>query len=238
MDQNAKELYDIWHEEISHREEDHTNGPWHIMAKRYLGNVQGKRVLEIGCGRGGFSKYLVECGSDLVAADFSPAAVAIAKQLLKDFPPCDIRVADIQDIPFGDNEFDVVISLETLEHVPDPHKGLTELIRVIKPGGRLLVTTPNYFGGLGLYRWYRELSGKGFDETGQPINNPLKLKDRVRTLKKLGCHVETVDGCGHYLYIPRHNPIRMPWLDNPRFLMRWFAAHSLTVSTKSMERKG
>ena len=238
MDQSAEKLYDTWHEEIAQLEEDHTNGPWHLMTKRHLGDIRGKRVLEIGCGRGGFSKYLLECGANLVAADFSPAAVAIAKRLLTDSLPCDVRVADIQNIPFSDNEFDVVISLETLEHVPDWEKGLAELVRVTKPDGELIITTPNYFGSLGLYRSYRNLTGRPFTEVGQPINNPLKVKDRVRKLKKLGCQVKVVDGCGHYLYLPRHNPIRVTWMDNPRFLMKWFAAHALTVSTKGSALKG
>ena len=235
--ETSNELYDKWHEEIARREEDHDDGPWHLMAKSQIGDIKGKRVLEIGCGRGAFSKYLLSCGADLVAADFSSSAIDIAKRLLADSPPCDIRVADIQNIPFGDNEFDLVISLETLEHVPDWKKGLSELVRVTKPDGQLVITTPNYFGGQGLYRAYRNLTGRPFTEVGQPINNPLTLKDRVRNLKKLGCHVKIVDGCGHYLYLPGHNPIRLHWLDNPRFIMKWFSAHALTVSSKGPERK-
>ncbi len=230
MDTNT-DLYDTWHEDIAQREEDHDDGPWHLMAKRYIGDIQGKRVLEIGCGRGAFSKYLVNCGADLVAADFSPAAVAITKRLLEG-NSCDTRVADIQAIPFGNNEFDLIISLETLEHVPDWKKGLAELVRVTKPDGRLIITTPNYFGPLGWYRTYRNLTGRPYTEVGQPINNPLKLKDRVQNLKKLGCRIDAVDGCGHYFYLPGHNPIRINWMDNPRFLMKWIATHSLTVATK------
>lgn len=232
MEQKVGDLYDIWHEEVAQREEDHTNAPWHLMTKRYLGDIKGKRVLEIGCGRGGFSKYLYSCGADLVAADFSPSAVSIAKHLLTDATGCDIRVADIQAIPFGDDEFDLVVSLETLEHVPDWGKGLAELVRVAKPGGHIIITTPNYFGLLGLYRIYRNITGRPYTEVGQPINNPIKVQDRVRNLKKLGCHVDIVDGCGHYLYLPGHNPMRMTLLDNPRFIMKWFATHSLTVATK------
>jgi|GEM_PF-4834607 len=95
-----------------------------------------------------------------------------------------------------------------------------------------MISTPNYFGLLGLYRTYREVTGRGFSEIGQPINHPLKLIDRVRKLKQLKCKVNVVDGVGHYLYIPRTYGIRMTWLDQPRFLMKWIAAHSLTVPTK------
>ena len=230
---DVKQAYDRWHEEISDREpEDGSGSPWHVMAKPHLQDIQGKRVLEIGCGRGGFSKYLLEQGAHLTAADFSSAAIDITRRLLQDAPGCETLVADIQAIPYPDNYFDTVISLETLEHVPDPDKGLAELIRVVKPGGKIVITTPNYFGLQGLYRSYRELTGRPFTEVGQPINNPLKVKDRVRKLRELGCRVDAVDGCGHYLYVPRRNPQRIFWLDNPRFLMKWLAAHSLTVATK------
>lgn len=228
----AKDLYDKWHDEIGQQGEDSSNSPWHLMAKQHLGNLSGLKVLEIGCGRGGFSKYLLESGAELVAADFSDSAVAIAKRLLQNAPHCEAIVADIQDIPFPDNTFDVVVSLETLEHVPDPDKGLAELVRVTKGGGKLIIATPNYFGLLGLYRKYREVTGRGFSEVGQPINHPLKVIDRVHKLQQLKCTVDLVDGVGHYLYIPRTYGIRMTWLDNPKYIMKWFAAHSLTVATK------
>lgn len=231
----AKVDYDRWHENLRTTVgEDDTNAPWHQMAIAHLGDLAGRRVLEIGCGRGGFSRYLAERQARVTAADFSDAAVAITRDLLNGFNECDARVADIQAIPFSDGAFDLVISLETLEHVPDPDKGLRELVRVTRPGGRLIVTTPNYFGGQGLYRFYRErVTGRPFSECGQPINQPLTLHGRVRALKRLGCRVNVVDGVGHYLYLPRAvQPPRLRWLDNPRFLMRWLAAHSLTVATK------
>ncbi len=227
-----KELYNSWHSNIDLQGDDNSDSPWHQMVKQHLGDLSGLKVLEIGCGRGGFSKYLLEQGANLVAADFSDSAVAITKLLLSGKSNLECVVADIESLPFPDNTFDIVISLETLEHIPDPDKGLQELIRVSKIDSRLIITTPNYFGLLGLYRFYREKSGKGFAEQGQPINQPLKLIDRIKKLKKSNCKINVVDGVGHYLYIPKTDPIRMAWLDNPRFITKWFAAHCLTVSIK------
>lgn len=227
-----EQLYDEWHKTMASAGADDVAGPWHLMAGAHLGDLTGQRVLEIGCGRGGFSQIIHDHGADLVAADFSPSAVEIAKGVLAGRAGCEVRVADIQAIPFEDNSFKTVVSLETLEHVPDPGKGLAELVRVTEPSGRLIITTPNYYGGMGLYRRYRELTGRTFTEVGQPINQPIKLKDRVKQLKALGCRLDVVDGCGHYLYIPRRYPIRLRWMDHPRLLMKWFAAHSLTVATK------
>jgi SAM-dependent methyltransferase len=229
---STKELYDEWHSQVDEVGEDNSNSPWHLMVKQYLGDLEGLKVLEIGCGRGGFSKYLLECGADLVAADFSEAAVEITKRFLQDRPRSEVMVADIQNIPFPDNTFDCVISLETLEHIPDPDKGLAELIRVTKVGGRTIVTTPNYLSSLGVLRVYRELTGRPFTEVGQPINHPLKLIDRVAKLKQLKCRIDVVDGVGHYLYIPGTHSRRITWLDRPRAISKWFAAHSLTIATK------
>ena len=91
---DVKAAYDRWHEEIADREaEDGHDSPWHGMAKRHLGDIRGRRVLEIGCGRGGFSRYLLEQGAHLTAADFSPSAVDITRRLLRDAPGCETLVA-------------------------------------------------------------------------------------------------------------------------------------------------
>jgi 2-polyprenyl-3-methyl-5-hydroxy-6-metoxy-1,4-benzoquinol methylase len=227
-----RELYNRWHENVANRESvDHADAPWHRLAKRYMGKVEGKYVLEIGCGRGGFSQYLLDQGADLVAADYSDSAVAITNRLLETRPNFESQVADVQSLPFADATFDVVISLETLEHVPDPEKGLRELVRVTRKGGKLIITTPNYFGWMGLHRRWREATGRPWAEEGQPINHPLKLKDRVQSLKGLGCQIKVVKGRGHSLPIPGNKNINIDWLERVD-AMKWFAAHSLTVAVK------
>lgn len=200
------------------------------MAKRHLRDVRGLRVLEIGCGRGTFARYLLEQGADLVAADFSPAAVEYAREVIGG--RCEVIVADIQDIPFLSASFDVVVSLETLEHVPFPDRGLAELVRVTKPGGQLLITTPNYLSIVGLYRLLLPLVGRRFTELGQPINQPLMLFRRVRALKRLGCAVDAVDGCVHSLPIPGRDTVRLMWLEHPHALTKWVARHGLTSATR------
>lgn len=229
--EKAREIYDQCHKKLG-PDGDDANAPWHQMAKRYLDNLRDKKVLEIGCGRGGFSMYLASIGANLTAADFSAEAIRIAGQRLRQFENCELMMADVQEVPFPDETFDLVVSLETLEHVPNPDGGLAELVRVTKLGGRLIISTPNYFGLLGIYRTYREITGRGYTEVGQPINQPIKVGQRVKRLKTLGCRVDVVDGCGHYLYLPRIRPIPMTWLDHPRQITKWFAAHSSTVATK------
>jgi SAM-dependent methyltransferase len=211
---------------------DEAKGPWHQMVKLHLAELQGLKVCEAGCGLGGLTKYLCERGAQVVASDLSTVAVAETKKLLADFPQARVCVADLQHLPFPSDEFDLVVCCESFEHVPDQDQGLRELVRITRPGGRLVMTTPNYTSMLGLYRAYRDWVGRPIGEIGQPPRKPLNLVGRIRRLKKFGCRIDVVDGVGHYLLWPRTNPIRLKWLDRPRWLMRWVAAHSLTVTTK------
>jgi 2-polyprenyl-3-methyl-5-hydroxy-6-metoxy-1,4-benzoquinol methylase len=229
----VRRQYDRWHEERDVPEDDHYDQPWQALARTHVGAVRGLKVIEIGCGRGGFAKYLVEQGADLVAADFSEKAVEISRRRLAGSPTCEVLMADIQDIPFPPETFDVVISLETLEHVPDPDRALTELVRVAKVGGRVVVTAPNYLSLVGLWRIYLRLIGRRFHEVGQPINHPLFLVGRMLKLRRLGCRIDMVDGQGHYLGVPMYGTITLRWLERPHAITKWFALDTVTVATKT-----
>src|ERR687896_412750 len=119
------EAYDEWHTNLD-ADEDPIDTPWHQMAIPQLPALDGKRVLEIGCGRGGFSAYLAEHGAELVAADVSPAAVRMAAPRLERHETAEAIVADIEAIPFDRDSFDVVVSLDTVEHVPYPMRAVAE----------------------------------------------------------------------------------------------------------------
>jgi SAM-dependent methyltransferase len=229
---DAASAYDAWHDAHETADSDPTaRAPWHVLTLAHLPDVRGKRVLEIGCGRGAFARYLAQQGASLVAADFSPAAVSHARKRLEGFDATAI-VADIQSIPFPDESFDVVVSQETLEHVPDPEQGLRELVRVTRRGGRLLVTTPNYLSLMGLWRIACRVSGKPYTELGQPINQPLMLIRRVRALRRLGCRVDRVAGTHQLLVIPGFTTVRLAFLERPRGIMKWFCYHGLTSATR------
>jgi SAM-dependent methyltransferase len=194
-------------------------------------------VLEIGCGRGGFACWLAsrsERPSEIVATDFAATAVRKGQEFAvqRGLSGITWRVGDIQAIDHEDASFDTVISCETIEHVPEPRRAVGELARVLKPGGRLLLTTPNYLGMMGLYRFYLRLAGRRFTEEGQPINNFMLLPLTWVWIARSGLRVSEVDAVGHYLPFPGRPQIELPVFNNPRFLMRWFALHSLVVAEK------
>jgi 2-polyprenyl-3-methyl-5-hydroxy-6-metoxy-1,4-benzoquinol methylase len=234
----SRKAYEQWHAGFDVDAE--ADAPWHRLVKAHLRlptDLGGACLLEIGCGRGGFSCWLARQTvkpREIVAADFSETAVAKGAGYAADHGLSGIRweVADIQALPFPDCSFDTVVSLETVEHVPDPRGAVAELARVLKPKGRLLLTTPNYLGPLGLYRGYLRLRGRRFTECGQPINH-FTLLPRTRSwVRRAGLRIVATDAIGHYVPFPGRPPIRVAWLDYPRFLTKWFAHHSLVVAVK------
>ena len=98
----------------------------------------GMTVLEIGCGTGsiwlGHEDAAAGCGK-LVLTDLSEGMLEAAKKNLGERGNIEYRKADIQDLPFVEDAFDVVIANSMLYHVPDIEKGLQEVRRVLKKGG-------------------------------------------------------------------------------------------------------
>jgi Methylase involved in ubiquinone/menaquinone biosynthesis len=134
-ERSSRIAYDAWHR-LRPVDSD-TDTPWHRLIKKYLrpADIDGKSILEIGCGRGGFSCWLAAHDPppvQLAAADFSPAAVSIGREFADSvgFRSIHWNVADIQHLPYADSTFDTVISAETIEHVPDPRLAIAELARV------------------------------------------------------------------------------------------------------------
>jgi 2-polyprenyl-3-methyl-5-hydroxy-6-metoxy-1,4-benzoquinol methylase len=231
----ARAAYDDWH--ARHEVDTEANSPWHQVLKPELGDLSGKRVLEIGCGRGGFAVWLATHSKDrapaeVVASDFSPVAVRLAEEFgrTREVTNVTYRVGDLMGLDWPDARFDVAISCETIEHVPDSRRALSELARVLKPGGRLFLTFPNYMNLLGLHRLYRPLTGRTYTEGGQPINHFLLYPRVRRWVRATGLTIERTRGAGHYLPFPRRPPIRLGFLD--RLPLKPFAAHPVIVARK------
>lgn len=94
-------------------------------------------VLEVGCGTGWFAaRVRDELGASVVAVDQSERMVELTRDR-----GIDARVADVQDLPFSGESFDVVAANWMLYHLPDLDAGLREVVHVLRPGGRLVAAT-------------------------------------------------------------------------------------------------
>jgi 2-polyprenyl-3-methyl-5-hydroxy-6-metoxy-1,4-benzoquinol methylase len=194
------ELYDRWHRERFERYGKlEPTAPWHLMARKHLtdGSLKGQQVLEIGCGAGQFAQWLAEQGGDVLAGDFSAEACRLARSNISE--DVEVEQLDAQNLvePLGHNRFDLVCCLETLEHVPDHNRALREIVAVTKPGGRIIVSTPNYLSPTGLNRAIMRLFGRRYTEMGQPVNNVLVGIARKWKLRRLGCRIEAFEGSGY-----------------------------------------
>jgi SAM-dependent methyltransferase len=106
----------------------------HVAAYRLCAPLlPAGRVLDLGCGVG--HSYLELAPRETVGVDIEPAALAGQER--------ETHVADTRSLPFADSEFESVISVQSIEHVPDPELVVAEVRRVLRPGGRAIFVTPN-----------------------------------------------------------------------------------------------
>ena len=100
--------------------------------------LQGKDVLEIGCGTGVHARLLAEAGARLTAVDLTPIAVELTKRRLAHARvDGDVREADAESLPFADDSFDFVWSWGVIHHSEHTDRVIAEIARVLRPGGRL-----------------------------------------------------------------------------------------------------
>lgn len=114
-------------------------------------------ILELGCGTGDMwaqNSAMIKSCRELVLSDFSGGMIQAAHEKVGDFPNVTYQVIDIQNIPYEVGRFDAVIANMMLYHVPDLNKGLSEVRRVMKPGGIFYSAT---YGERGITAWLAEL---------------------------------------------------------------------------------
>lgn len=109
----------------------------------WAGITKAEKILDVGCGIGGSSLYLAEkFGAEATGITLSPVQANRAKERSRVAQiSANFQVADALNMPFEDNSFDLVWSLESGEHMPDKQKFLAECYRVLKPGGTFIMAT-------------------------------------------------------------------------------------------------
>jgi SAM-dependent methyltransferase len=106
-----------------------------------VGKLAGGRVLDAGCGEGFGGAMLAAGGAKrVVALDYDPGA---AVHVRRRYVNLAVVRGNVVALPFGDDAYDAVVSLQTIEHLWDQAAFLSECRRVLRPGGRLILSTPN-----------------------------------------------------------------------------------------------
>jgi demethylmenaquinone methyltransferase/2-methoxy-6-polyprenyl-1,4-benzoquinol methylase len=150
-----------------------TDGSWRRRAARTTGLQPGGSALDVACGSGKLTAVLARIAGDkgrAVGLDFSPQMLEVAR---RDHPGIEFLEGDALNLPFEDASFDASTIAFGLRNLADPVRGLREMLRVVKPGGRAVVLEfvrppKNVVGGA--YRLYLRtlLPAIGGAISGQP----------------------------------------------------------------------
>ena len=107
-----------------------------------LSELEGKRVLDVGVGAGRYADVVSRAGADVVGVDLS-LAVETAMENIGDRPNANIVQADLFDLPFSDESFDIIYSIGVLHHTPDCRRAFLGLARYLRPGGTIVIWVYN-----------------------------------------------------------------------------------------------
>ncbi len=169
---------------------------WRGKVARAVNAKAGEQILDIAAGTGTSSMAFLSEGVRVVAADFSKGMLEVGK---KKYPKLEFVFADAMKLPFRDQEFDVVTMSFGLRNVQDHKVALGEFLRVLKPGGRLVICefshVPGPFGVL--YRFYLKFflpkisalfskSPEAYDYLADSIQAWPKQKDLAQDIANVG----------------------------------------------------
>ena len=122
------------------------------------------KILDLGCGNGISARLLNQVDFDVIGTDISPLFLEEARAW--ENSKLHYRVCDVMELPFESDSFDVICSNELVEHLPDVETALTEMMRVVCRGGRIVISGPNLCSPLiPFLDWLNLMSGK----PGRPV---------------------------------------------------------------------
>lgn len=114
---------------------------------RIAGDLRGKKVLDLGSGDGSFTYVLAKAGAEVVGIDNEELGLTYAAENLRSVDPHNnlkysFKAASAYELPFESDSFDFIVCCDVIEHLNEPEKMLAEASRVLKDGGKFVLTTP------------------------------------------------------------------------------------------------
>jgi len=179
MDENLKkqqELYDRgWRKELKAGKEERGNLQTNLefLAQTDLLRPQD-RILEIGCGIGTVVNELRSKGHDIAGIDISGEAIEYGRKKYGDIR---LEVQAAETLPYEDEAFEVVLSFDLFEHIAAIDKHISEVRRVLRPGGYYLFQTPNRYSNI-IYEtlWTKSLQWRQYHPS---LHSPGQLRRRM-----------------------------------------------------------
>ncbi len=171
-------------------------------------DLRGRRVLDVGCGRGFMGEVVRGLGCEYVGTDLVASRGG--------FP---LAIADAARLPFSDAAFDAVLCVDAFEHFPEPTAATREFRRVLRPGGFVFLSVPNYANVAGIVKWRCERSGAYAPNSWAPFRRwqPQELEHPM-TGRRVRCAFRAAGFTGFRRigHGPEVGPGLFPWMDHPK----------------------
>jgi ubiquinone biosynthesis O-methyltransferase len=154
-------------------------------------DIKNKKLLDIGCGDGVLSYLFAKEGAKVTGIDYSDIAIEFGKEKIKSKNlDIDFKQGSAYELPYKDNSFDIIVSSDVIEHLEDVPKYLSEINRVVKNGGIVVISTPIKFTEYPLDKehvieWFpnefKQVIEKQFNKTQYSYSHPLTLEQIYQT---------------------------------------------------------
>jgi ubiquinone/menaquinone biosynthesis C-methylase UbiE len=179
MDEDLRkqqELYDAgWCQELQAGKEERGNLQTNLEFLAQTNVLKpGDKVLEIGCGIGSVVFELSKQGYDVTGTDISNAAITYG---LKKYGDIRLEVQPAETLPYEDKSFDIVLSFDLFEHIAQIDRHVSEVARVLRPGGSYLFQTPNKYSNATYETlWTKSLQWRRYHPS---LHSPGQLRRRL-----------------------------------------------------------
>jgi SAM-dependent methyltransferase len=155
-----------------------------VVYQRLAGRCAGRDVLEAGCGEGYGADLIADVARRVIGLDYDESAVAHVRTR---YPRVEVRQGNLATLPLADSVVDVVVNFQVIEHLWDQGQFVAESFRVLRPGGALVVSTPN-----------RITFSPGRDTPINPFHTrELNADELTELLTTAGLRIEGVYGVFH-----------------------------------------
>ena len=174
-DQHTEVIRHHWNRRAGTFDEEHDHGlvseeqreAWHDLLSRLVGRAP-RRVLDVGCGTGFLALRLAELGHIVTGVDLSGQMIEQARRKAEQAAlEIEFYVGDAADLDCTDEAYDLVVARYVIWNLPDPERGVAEWLRVLRPGGRLLLVEGKWADNEALAESYRRptmrLFARGLD---------------------------------------------------------------------------